>query len=95
MAWSKLVDLELSDEDKLDTAMPIPMARPDYPPGTRICLCDAELEKLGLDADCDEGDMIDIRAFGVVTSVHKENGNNRVEIQLTRMAVENEMEEET
>ena len=94
MSWSKLIDLELSDDDKLDASMPLPMARPDYPPGLRICLCTSELEKLGLDADCDEGDMIDIRAFGIVTSVHKENGNNRVEIQLIRMAVENELEED-
>ena len=57
-------------------------------------LCDPELDKLGLDADCDEGDMIDMRCFGVVTSVHKENGNNRVEIQIQKMSVENEMEED-
>ena len=94
MAWSKLIDLELSDDDKLDTLMPLPMARPDYPCGTRIVLCDPELDKLGLDADCDEGDMIDMRCFGVVTSVHKENGNNRVEIQIQKMSVENEMEED-
>jgi hypothetical protein len=93
MSWSKLVDLELSDDEKLDTIMPLPMSRPDYPCGTRIVLCDSELEKLGLDMDCDEGDMIDLRAFGVVTSVHKEAGNNRVEIQLQKMAVENEMTE--
>jgi hypothetical protein len=95
MGWSKLVDMELDDEDKLDMVMPYTMDRPDYPCGLRICLTDSELKKLGLEADCDEGDMIDIRAFGVVTSIHKEAGNCRVEIQIQKMALEEEMSEET
>lgn len=94
MAWSKLVDMELSDEDKLDTMMPMPMDRPDYPCGLRICLTKSELDKLGLDTDCEEGDMIDIRAFAVVTSCFKGNGECRVELQIQKMAVENEMTEE-
>ena len=99
MAWSKLVDLELDDEDKLDAAMPIPMAdRPDYPYGLRICLTEKELAKLDLSDDCEVGDMIDMRCFGVVTSFSKndtEGGSScRVEIQIQRMAVENEMTED-
>lgn len=94
MAWSKLVDMEMDDEDKMDAMMPIAMSsKPDYPYGLRICLCDSDLKKLDLDANCDVGDMIDLRAFGVVTSVQKQDGCNRVEIQIQKMAVENEMTE--
>lgn len=96
MAWSKLVDLELDDEDKLDAAMPIPMAtKPDYPYGCRICLTHKELEKLGLTTDCDVGDMIDMRCFGEVTSISKDGDCCRVEIQIQKMAMEDEMGEET
>lgn len=99
MPWSKMVSLELDDEDQLDTVMPLPMAeRPKYPFGLRICLTEKELEKLGLDADCDIGDVIDIRAFARVTSVsvnQMENGDEscRVELQIEEMAVEDEMTE--
>lgn len=98
MAWSKLVDLELTDEDKLDAILPMPMETPDYPCGLCICLTETEVEKLGLDFDCDVGDMVDIRAFAVVTCVNKSDGPNgprgRVELQIQKMAVENEMTEE-
>ena len=93
MAWSNLVDMELDDEDQLDMPMPIPMDRPRYPCGLRICLGDAELKKLGLDADCNVGDMIDLRAFASVTCVHSEDGSSRVELQIEKIALENEMTE--
>lgn len=90
----KLVDLEMDDERQLDHPMPIAAARQRYPYGLRICLCDSELEKLGLGTDVDEGDYLDIRAFATVTSVHKENGANRVELQIEKMSVENESTED-
>ena len=98
MAWSKLIDMEMDDEDKLDAPMPIAMdEKPEYPYGLRICLCDAELTKLGLDLP-DIGDIIDLRAFAVVTSVSasdSEHGTSRrVELQIQKIAVENEMTEE-
>ena len=87
---AKMVDLELDDEDKLDAIMPMPMAKPDYPFGLRICLCGPEMGKLKLDpTDVKIGDYLDIRAFGEITSVSRE----RVEIQLQRMSVENETDE--
>lgn len=89
MGWSKLVDLERDDDAKLDVNAAFPDLAPDYPMGLRICLCRAELDKLGLDTDCNIGDMIDMRCFGEVTSVSKD----RVEIQIQKMAVENEMTE--
>lgn len=98
MAWTQLVDMELADEDKIDTCTPIPCPTPDYPYGLRICLTHRELEKLNLDDNVEVGDMIDMRCFGSVTSVSKDSGPNgekscRVEIQIERIAVENEMTE--
>lgn len=100
MAWSKLVDMELDDEDVIDTVMPIPsFDRPRYPCGLRICLTHKELEKLGLAADCDIGDVIDLRAFAVVTSCSQnktESGEDecRVELQIEKLAIENESTED-
>lgn len=95
---SKLVSMELDDEDKMDTLMPIAMpSKPDYPYGLRICLCEKELTKLGLPVP-DIGDMIDARIFGRVTSVSSESREGgdtcRVEIQIEYMSAENEMTEE-
>ena len=94
MPWSKLIDLELDDEDQLDLPMPMPMDRPRYPCGLKICLGDAQLKKLRLDADCNVGDMIDIRAFATVTCVHSEDGHSRVELQIEKMALEDELGED-
>ncbi len=95
MAWSKMVDLEMDDEDQFETVMPFPMAdKPRYPYELRIAFTDGTLDKLGLDCDCDVGDFIDIRAFGEVTSVTKSDGHRRVEVQLIRMKVEDEEDEE-
>jgi len=97
--WSKLVDMELDDESQLNAAMPIAMPdKPRYPYGLRICLTHEELAKLGLEADCEIGDVIDLRAFAVVTSVsvnETESGKNcRVELQIEKLAVENESTED-
>lgn len=100
MAWSNLVDLELDDEDKIDTmCAPACMDLPDYPWGTKITLTHRELEKLNLDiGDCAIGDLVDMRCFGVVTSISSNRGpmgpEDRVEIQIQKMAVENEETED-
>ena len=91
---AKLVDMEMNDERQLDHPMPFDMPeRARFPYGLRLCFCDEELTKLGLDADCDVGDYFDIRAFATVLSVHKEDGSRRVEVQIEKMAVENETTE--
>ncbi len=98
MGWSKLIDMELDDDEKIDAGYaPGPDREPtgpDYPYGLRITLTAKELEKLGLEADCDIGDVIDIRAFASVISVHKEGDDSCVCLQIEKMAVENEMTEE-
>lgn len=93
--WSKFVSMELSDEEKLDTLMPIPASLPEYPCGLRICLCDPELDKLGLDDEMPEiGDVIDLRAFASVTSVSNGPSGRRIELQITQLAVEDENDED-
>ena len=95
MSWSKFVDLELDDEDKLDTINPVPMpSAPDYPYGLRICLTHKELEKLALDNECDVGDIIDFRAFAEVTSISKNGDDCRIELQIQKMALEDENQED-
>ena len=99
MAWGPLVDMEMTDDEKLDRAIPEMPSKPDYPWGLRISLTEKELEKLGLDADCDIGDLIDIRAFAVVTSVSKNKMDSgeesvRVELQIEKMCVEDELSED-
>lgn len=94
--WSKLVDMELDDEEKIDFCSPMPCDRPDYPYGLRICFSEKELKKLGLPTP-DIGDMVDMRAFGTVTSVSVEKRDSgdtcRVEIQIEKIAVQDEMTE--
>jgi hypothetical protein len=99
MPWTNFADMAYTDDEKIDQVMPLPMdGRPDYPPGLCICLTEKELEKLGLDADCDVGDVIDLRAFACVRSVsksdHGDGGHCRIELQIEKLAIENESEEE-
>ena len=80
--------------------MPTVGDAPEYPFGLRICLSEAEMEKLGLDvADASVGDLVDMRCFAVITSVsqnQKADGTNcaRVELQIQKLAVESEMEDD-
>ena len=103
MAWSKLTDMELSDDDKMDECFPcgpdMKPKGPDYPWGLRISLTDKELDKLGLDAkDADCGDVIDMRAFACITSISYDDRDGkkccRVELQIQKLAIENEMQED-
>jgi hypothetical protein len=98
MPWTKMVSMEYDDEDSLDATCPMPVSeRPRFPYGLRICLTHKELAKLNLQPDCDVGDIIDLRAFGRVTSISQnetEGGMEcRVEIQLEELALEDEMAE--
>ena len=84
--------MQMEDEDSLDTPRPLGGAAPDYPPGCRICLCDSELSKLGLDGDLpDIGDLLHMQVMGKVTFASKhETGGTRVELVLMLMKVEDE-----
>lgn len=91
-----MTSMELTDEEKLDSVMPIPMPdKPDYPFGLRICLTHAELEKLNLDpAEAVYGGIVHLHALARITSVNMDEGENgpscRIELQIEDMAVESE-----
>lgn len=101
--WSRMVDVALTEEEQLETIAPCPpdlSNAPRYPWGLTISLDEKTLAKLGLDEDPEVGDYIDLRAFASVTSVSRnERGNGeisrRIELQIERLAVEDEDQEET
>jgi hypothetical protein len=90
----QLADLSLSDDEKLDMATPIAMPdRPEYSYGTRICLTESELTKLGIDpSEATVGGYFMLHALCCVTSVSKnetEAGDcYRVEAQIEQAAVD-------
>lgn len=99
MSWSQMADMKKSPAEKAEEiadmkSYPGIENIADYPYGLTLTLGEDELEKLGLDQDCDVGDMIDVRAFAEVTSISKNKDCCRVELQIVRMAVENETTEE-
>jgi ribosome assembly protein YihI (activator of Der GTPase) len=95
----KMVSMARSAEEKARSMMPPSMGdMPDFPYGLAISLNEDDLEKLDLDADCEVGDMIDLRAFGRVTSVSKTEVDGksrcRVEIQIEQLGIEDEDQED-
>lgn len=100
MAFSKMVDMRREPPKPEDLGMPASIGSDSgYPFGLCISLDEQDLEKLDLNADCESGDMIDLRAFAKVTSVtHRDvDGKQtcRVELQITNLSVENEATEDT
>lgn len=102
MPLSKLIDMEMDDEDQLDCCCPMPVSeRARYPYGLRISMGNADLEKLGLDpAKMDIGDMLDMRVFAVVTDISanesrssKDGKSWRIEYQIEKIAAEAEKDE--
>ena len=101
MSWGPWVDLRYNDEDREDDLMNAPAGiafgrqpKPQYPYGVKIQLSEKELRKMETSArEFKVGEIIDIRAMGSVTAVREEEGNCCVEIQLERIACENEDDE--
>lgn len=92
-----MVDMRLSDEDKAEMLSPFPSTSdmPDYPPGLCICLCDKELDKLGLDKEpLEYGDMIHLHAMAIVRSTSTNQSGCRVELALAFISAEDEEEED-
>lgn len=94
-----LVDMEMSDEDKLEEVAPITRDVPDYPWGLRICLTHKELAKLNLDPSAAfVGATIHGHFMAEITSISSTqiDGDecNRIELQITSLAIESEDEED-
>ena len=99
MGWGALTDMALTEEEKADCGLaPAVVAQdtgPQYPWGLRFSLTKAEMDKLGLEADCEVGTPVDLRCFGTVTSVSSNKrsdgtSDSRVEIQLERIAIDDD-----
>jgi hypothetical protein len=88
--------MELSDEQKLDAVMPMPMPdKPEYPYGLCICLTQAEFDKLGLDPDdAQVGGLVHGHFMARITSVSSRESDGdsdcRVEMQIEDLAIESE-----
>lgn len=92
--------MELDDEEKLDAILPFTMDKPDFPCGLRICLTEAEFEKLKLDpSEAEIGGMFHLHGLARVTSVSMTDGSNgkccRVEAQIEDLGIESEDAENT
>ena len=98
--WTKLVDLKREPKKDMPLYDSSPMGGNEnpYPWGLQITLEKEDLEKLGLECDCDIGDMIDMRCFAEVVGVNIDKSGNgdsaSIRLQIQRIAVENEMSEE-
>lgn len=89
--------MELDDEDKLDTLMPIPMPnKPDYPYGLKICVTHKELRKLDVDPiEAVVGGIVHGHFMARITSVSADDSehggeSSRVEMQIEDLALESE-----
>lgn len=90
-----MVDMAMDPEEKAEMMSPSP---PTYPYGLSICLCEKELEKLGIsEEEIERGDMFHLHALAKVTSVSTHDTDHgsgcRVELQICYMSTEDEDEE--
>lgn len=101
MFKTKMIDMAKSLSEAKDLAMPssnIPQDR--YPYGLCISLDNESLEKLGLDCECEVGDLLHGQFMAEVTSVSKHDRTgqatpeHRIELQIKFLSVlEDENEE--
>jgi hypothetical protein len=92
----KMVDLALSEEERADFGVPCALqsddAGPIYPYGMKVCFHRAEMDKLGLEDDCDVGDIVYLRVMGTVTSVSSNKRgdgtkDSTIEVQIEKVSV--------
>ena len=101
MAWGKgLIDMGRTTEEKIsaiEESMPMPMQAADYPYGLQVHLDEKDLEKLGLNGDCEAGDTLEFMAKATVRNVSKHEFNGKhscsIDLQIEKMAVSSDDEE--
>ena len=87
MALKHMVDMALSDEEKVEDMMPhdAEMSR-DYPVGCSFTLTDRECEKLDLDTDgVEQGDYLELRVLARVRGFNKSEHGERLDMQIIAM----------
>ena len=78
-----MVDLEMDDESQLDYPTPMRMdEKPRYPCGCIINLRREELQKLGLEADCEPGEYICLKVLCKVLTVNRGEDDDCVALQI-------------
>lgn len=97
MGWSKWIDLAMPADTMASMPFDLPApAGPRYPYGMRITLDNQTLEAMDLELkDIVNGAEIDMRAFGHVVAFSNEDGRCSVSLQLTRIKIEAEDDEDT
>ncbi len=88
-----MTNLALDDEEQYDAVLPIPMDKPEFPPGCRFTLTDAEFDKLGLDPSVAEVGAVFSGRFVAricyVSHTKDDNGNRcRMEAQMEALEIE-------
>lgn len=91
-----MTSMELDDEEKFDARMPIAMPeKPQYPYGLRICLTEAEFQKLKIDpSEAEVGGTFYLEGCARITSVNKNESDDgekvRVEAQIEDLSIKSE-----
>ena len=99
MKLPPMKDMARSVEEEMTMGVPYALGGmiSKYPCGLQITLCDPELEKLGLDDNCEVGDLIHLFTMAEVTGINKDdNGDGekvRITLQIKFASCENEDEE--
>ena len=90
----KFVDLKREPEKTEASPADVHFTGLDYPPGMCLMLNDETMKKMDLDASAVVGDMLHIHAIAKVTSVAShEAAGDRIELQVTHLAIEDEDKE--
>lgn len=91
---SNIVDMARTPDEKRDMMAPMPVEQmvADYPPGLTICLGQEEFDKLGLDTDCEPGDMLPLDVIVKVMSISKNEEGCSCTLQIVGMGLEMEPE---
>lgn len=86
MSWKNLADMELDDFTKYKMSAP-DAEPPDYPPGLCFTVSGDMLAKAGLEGG-EPGDSTHFAAMAEVTSIHKDEDDCRIELEVTEFAGE-------
>lgn len=89
MVWANLKDMAYDDDELYDRSkgMPDDYEPPDYPPNLCFMISGDMLAKAGLDGG-EPGDSAHFAAMAEVTSIHKDEDDCRIELEVNQFAGE-------
>lgn len=77
-----MTDMAKTPEEMEEMQEGVEYAPPAYPYGLCISLTHEELDKLGLDDNCEVGDILHMVCMAKATSVNKNENGCRIEMQI-------------